>query len=103
MESPTQQLIDILRTSPSVELLKSKNRVPIITFFIETFTEDHKVLAQEVLFQQLSDFIETQHLEEEESEATFEVLFDAQNGVKVFLRSIFRSILQIEKRPGTFF
>ena len=75
MENPTQQLIEILTTSPSVELLKSKNRVPMLTFFVETFTEDHKVLAQEVLFQQLSDFIETQHLEEE-SEGAFEVLFD---------------------------
>ena len=57
MESPIQQLIDILTTSPSVELLRSKNRVPILTFFVETFTEDHKVQGQEVLFQRLSDFI----------------------------------------------
>lgn len=99
MESPTQQLIDILRTSPSVELLKSKNRVPIITFFIETFTEDHKVLAQEVLFQQLSDFIETQHLEEEESEATFEVLFDekAKHYVRNWLSKGFLTNYQDEQ------
>jgi len=99
MESPTQQLIDILMTSPSVELLKSKNRVPIITFFIETFTEDHKVLAQEVLFQQLSDFIETQHLEEEESEATFEVLFDekAKHYVRNWLSKGFLTNYQDEQ------
>lgn len=99
MESPTQQLIDILATSPSVELLKSKNRVPMITFFIETFTEDHKVLAQEVLFQRLSDFIETQHLEEEESEATFEVLFDekAKHYVRNWLSKGFLTNYQDEQ------
>lgn len=99
MESPTQQLIDILMTSPSVELLKSKNRVPMLTFFIETFTEDHKVLAQEVLFQQLSDFIETQHLEEEESEVTFEVLFEekAKNYVRNWLSKGFLTNYQDEQ------
>ena len=99
MESPIQQLIDILTTSPSVELLRSKNRVPILTFFVETFTEDHKVQGQEVLFQRLSDFIETQHLEEEESEATFEVLFDekAKHYIRNWLNKGFLTNYQDEQ------
>ena len=57
------------------------------------------MLAQEVLFQQLSDFIETQHLEEEESEATFEVLFDekAKHYVRNWLSKGFLTNYQDEQ------
>ena len=57
MEAPSS-LIDILNHSPSAELLKAKYREQLILFFATVFSEEHKVVAQETLYQYLSDFLD---------------------------------------------
>jgi hypothetical protein len=65
------KLIDTLNHSPSVALLKTKNRDLIILFFAETFLQQTAV-SSENIHNRLSDFLERQGMEiDEENEIEF--------------------------------
>lgn len=51
-------LIQILNNSPSVELLKLRNRETIITFLLDTFSNHQGSISSENIHTQLADFLE---------------------------------------------
>jgi hypothetical protein len=67
----SSQILDILNTSPSVELLRLRNRHIIITFLINTFSNGQGAILSENIHTQLADFLEGNQVEnDEESEIT---------------------------------
>lgn len=67
------KISDILNNSPSVELLRLRNREAIITFFMDTFTDQQGVIALEDIHARLADYLELRQLENDE-ENEIEVL-----------------------------
>ena len=62
------KLSDTLSNSPSVELLKTRNREFIILFFVEVFAQT-TVVSSENIHYKLTDYLETKNIEiEEDSE-----------------------------------
>ena len=59
------KLQNILATSPSVELLKSKNRELIILFFAEIFSRDIAVTSESIHYK-LADYLEERNIAEDE-------------------------------------
>ena len=96
MEAPSS-LIDILNHSPSAELLKAKYREQLILFFATVFSEEHKVVAQEMLYQYLSDFLDHQALNEDEE--TTAKTFDekAKNYIRTWTNKGFLTNYQDEQ------
>ena len=94
MEAPSS-LIDILNHSPSAELLKAKYREQLILFFATVFSEEHKVVAQETLYQYLSDFLDHQALNEDESAKTFDE--KAKNYIRTWTNKGFLTNYQDEQ------
>jgi len=65
------KLVDILGGSPSVELLKARNRELILLFFVDVF-ELETAVSSENIHHKLSDYLETQGVEvDDESEIKF--------------------------------
>lgn len=60
------QLLNALNTSPSVELLRLRNREMIITFFVLTFLDKQGVISAENIHTQLADFLEGHGVENDE-------------------------------------
>lgn len=60
------QLLNTLNTSPSVELLRLRNREMTIAFFVKTFSEKQGVISSENIHTQLADFLEGYQIENEE-------------------------------------
>lgn len=65
------KILDILNTSPSVELLRLRNREIIIEFLLNTFPSQQGAVSTENIHNQLSDFLEYKQVEnDEDSEIT---------------------------------
>lgn len=60
------QIATILNDSPSVELLKSKNRELILVFLTNTFLKQHGTVSSESIHAQLADFLEYRQVENDE-------------------------------------
>jgi hypothetical protein len=60
------QLLNTLNTSPSVELLRLRNREMIIAFFVQTFSDKQGVVSAENIHTQLADFLEGHEVEHDE-------------------------------------
>lgn len=60
------QLLNTLNTSPSVELLRLRNREIIITFFVQIFLNKQGVISAENIHTQLADFLEGHEVENDE-------------------------------------
>jgi hypothetical protein len=66
------KLADILNESPSVELLKVKNREMILVFLADTFLGKENVVSSENLHNILADYLESKEITaDEDSEITF--------------------------------
>src|SRR5690606_18376572 len=62
------QILNTLNTSPSVELLRLRNREMIIEFLVNTFVQQ-TAISSEIIHVQLADFLEDKQVEnDEESE-----------------------------------
>ena len=96
MEAPSS-LIDILNHSPSAELLKSKYREQLILFFATVFSEEHKVVAQETLYQYLSDFLDHQALNEDEEASAKTFDEKAKNYIRTWTNKGFLTNYQDEQ------
>lgn len=96
MEAPSS-LIDILNHSPSAELLKAKYREQLILFFATVFSEEHKVVAQETLYQYLSDFLDHQALNEDEETSAKTFDEKAKNYVRAWTNKGFLTNYQDEQ------
>lgn len=65
----SSKILEILNTSPSVELLRLRNREMIIEFLINTFSNEQVSISTENIHNQLADFLEYKQVEnDEESE-----------------------------------
>lgn len=63
------QILNTLNTSPSVDLLRLRNREMIIEFLVKTFVNKQGAISSENIHTQLSDFLEGHKIEiDEESE-----------------------------------
>ena len=63
------QILNTLNTSPSVELLRLRNREIIIEFLVQTFLNKQGAISSENIHNQLADFLEGHEIEnDEESE-----------------------------------
>jgi hypothetical protein len=60
------QLLNTLNTSPSVELLRIRNREMTIEFFVQIFPNKQGVVSAENIHIQLADFLEGRTIEQEE-------------------------------------
>lgn len=66
------QILNTLDTSPSVSLLRLRNREMIIEFLVKTFSNKQGSISSENIHSQLADFLEGQRIEiDEESEINF--------------------------------
>ena len=65
------KILELLNTSPSVELLRLRNREIIIEFLISTFLSKQGAISSENIHTQLADFLEYKQVEnDEDSEIT---------------------------------
>ena len=60
------KISSILQRSPSVDLLKMRNREMIILFLAEQFAEKHRILASEIIHSRLTDYLEYRQIENDE-------------------------------------
>ncbi len=60
------KISDILNNSPSVELLRLRNREAIIVFLINTFPNQQGAISSENIHLQLADYLEFMHIEKDE-------------------------------------
>lgn len=60
------QILNSLNTSPSVELLRLRNREMIIEFFAGTFSSEQGAISSENVHTQLADFLEYRKVENDE-------------------------------------
>ena len=66
------QILNTLNTSPSVGLLRLRNREMIIEFLVRTFINKQSSISSENIHSQLADFLEGQRIEiDEENEINF--------------------------------
>ena len=56
----------ILQRSPSVDLLKSKNRELIMLFLAEQFSEKQTILSSEIIHSRLADYLEYRQIEQDD-------------------------------------
>ena len=67
----SSKVLKTLNTSPSVELLRLRNRDMIVEFLIEVFSKNQVVITSDKIHTQLADFLEYKKVEnDEESEIT---------------------------------
>lgn len=67
----SSELLEILNSSPSVELLRLRNREMVIEFLISTFSSKQGAISSENIHSQLADFLEYKQVEnDEDSEIT---------------------------------
>lgn len=67
----SSKILEILNTSPSVELLRLRNREMIFEFLMSTFSSIQGSISSEKIHNQLADFLEDKQVEnDEESEIT---------------------------------
>lgn len=62
----SSKILEILNTSPSVELLRLRNREIIIEFLISTFSSEQSSISSENIHNQLADFLEYKQVENDE-------------------------------------
>ena len=62
----TTQILTILQTSPSIELLSVKNRELIITFLVNTFADPQSAISSENIHTQLTDLLEQREIKNDE-------------------------------------
>lgn len=68
----SSKIAEILNNSPSVDLLKLRNREVIITFLVNTFSSQQGAISSEKMHHQLADYLEAVQVEiDEDIEITF--------------------------------
>jgi hypothetical protein len=66
------QILNTLNTSPSIGLLRLRNREVIIEFLVRTFVNKQNSISSENIHYQLADFLDRKGIEiDEESEINF--------------------------------
>jgi hypothetical protein len=60
------KISNVLNTSPSVELLRLRNREAIIIFLVTTFSNQQSAISSEDIHTQLADYLEFKEIENDE-------------------------------------
>jgi len=63
------EISEILNNSPSVNILKLRNREVVILFLINTFSDQQRIISSENIHTQLSDYLEFKQVENDEDTA----------------------------------
>lgn len=66
MMTDGNQIMETLQNSPSVELLRLRNRDIIIEFLVDTFSDQQVAVSAEILQTRLADFLEFKKVEKDE-------------------------------------
>jgi hypothetical protein len=62
----SSKISDIINNSPSVELLRSRNREAIVVFLVNTFSNQQTTISSESIHTQLADYLEFRQIENDE-------------------------------------
>lgn len=82
----SQKIADILTNSPSVELLRLRNREAIIVFLIDTFSNLQGAISTERIQTQLADFLNFRKIEKDE-ESEIDVIDSYEVKAKKYIQS----------------
>lgn len=81
-----QKITEILNSSPSVELLRLRNREAIIVFLINTFSNQQVAVSEEKIIAQLAEFLDFRKIENDEESDI--VVFDSyETKAKKYIQS----------------
>jgi hypothetical protein len=80
------KIAEILNNSPSVELLRLRNREAIIVFLINTFSNQQGAISAEKIHTQLADFLDFRKIEKDE-ESEIEVFDSYEIKAKKYIQS----------------
>lgn len=80
------KISDILNNSPSVELLRMRNREAIILFLMNTFSDQQGAVSSDHIHTQLADYLEYKQIEQEE-EGDLDVFDTHETKAKKFIQS----------------
>ncbi len=81
----SKDIAEILLNSPSVELLRLRQRDIIVEFFINIFKNDEDVIASERLHSNLADFLEFRDIQNDE-ESGIEIFDSFEEKAKKYIR-----------------
>ncbi len=81
-----QKIAEILNNSPSIELLRLRNREAIIVFLINTFSNQQGAISAEKIQTQLADFLDFRKIEKDE-ESEIEVFDSYETKAKKYIQS----------------
>lgn len=80
------EIAEILNNSPSIELLKLRNREAIIVFLINTFSNQQVAISAEKIQVQLADYLDYKKIEKDE-ESEIEVFDSYETKAKKYIQS----------------
>lgn len=80
------EITEILNISPSVELLRLRNREAIIVFLINTFSNQQGAISEEKIIVQLADFLDYNKIEKDD-EIEIEVFDTYETKAKKYIQS----------------
>lgn len=80
------EIAEILNNSPSVELLRLRNREAIIVFLINTFSNQQGAISEEKIIVQLADFLDYRKIEKDE-ESDIEVFDSYETKARKYIQS----------------
>ena len=90
------KIADILNNSPSVDILKLRNREIIITFLVNTFSNQQGTISSEKIHNQLADYLEAVQVEiDEEIEITLADTYEIKAKKYKLIFSPFNSVLKL--------
>lgn len=81
-----QKIAEILNSSPSVELLRLRNREAIIIFLINTFSNQQRAISAENIQIQLADYLDFKNIEKDE-ESEIEAFDSYETKAKKYIQS----------------
>jgi hypothetical protein len=81
-----QKIAEIINYSPSVELLRLRNREAIIVFLINTFSNHHGAISEEKIIAQLADFLDYRKIEKDD-ESEIEISDPYETKAKKYVSS----------------
>lgn len=81
-----QKIAEILNSSPSVELLRLRNREAIIIFLINTFSSQQVAISAENIHVQLADYLDFKEIEKDE-ESEVEAFDSYETKAKKYIQS----------------
>ena len=62
----SDKILEVLNTSPSVDILRLRNREILIVFLIETFIKGQTVVSSDQIHNQLTDYLDFKQIEQDE-------------------------------------